>query len=296
MALEQKLENLEGNLKVAYKQAVPGTLLHADQLNQARMTDATLRNKWYYTPDGEVYSVDDGVETWRVTREASNPVLNHIDEAFPQLLSTGNYKVSETDFAAVKAAADTLTVKIADLMLQGDNSEYGFIQVRTKDGLVWTGKKDWRGREVYESANATQNAVINRFGFTQEYLGLLHDRKKNEIRDIEVIRIFALKPDYVKEAAKDGPMGRASWLYYFYSSSIFYADGHSISNDGRLRGVRREVIAEGDALKNKVPCAPQEVRLATMDEIRKYSAPFVPELLRAQYEAGLNSLGKVYKL
>ena len=51
MALEQKVENIPGNLRNAYKQAVPGTLLHVDELMRERITNLELRGLLFYTPD-----------------------------------------------------------------------------------------------------------------------------------------------------------------------------------------------------------------------------------------------------
>ena len=38
------LETITGNLRDAYKQLQPGTMLHVDQLMNERMTDSDLRN------------------------------------------------------------------------------------------------------------------------------------------------------------------------------------------------------------------------------------------------------------
>ena len=61
----------------------------------------------------------------------------------------------------------------------------------------------------------------------------------------------------------------------------------------RVGGVRGGVVAPGgDAPKNQVPGTPSEVKLATFDEVRSYSARFVPDVAREQFEAGLRNLYK----
>mgnify|MGYP001575350365 CR=1 FL=1 len=49
-----KLDIIVGNLRDAYKQAVPGTLLHVDELMRERITNLELRGLWFFTPDGAV--------------------------------------------------------------------------------------------------------------------------------------------------------------------------------------------------------------------------------------------------
>ncbi|HIG93772.1 TPA: hypothetical protein HA234_06260 [Candidatus Woesearchaeota archaeon] len=54
-----------------------------------------------------------------------------------------------------------------------------------------------------------------------------------------------------------------------------------------MRGVRREVIAVGDAVKNQVPSVPSEVKGATVDEILTFSREYVSSKIWAEYEAGM---------
>ena len=44
--------NIPGNLKDAYKSAVPGTLRHVDELMNERRTNEALRTQCFYTADG----------------------------------------------------------------------------------------------------------------------------------------------------------------------------------------------------------------------------------------------------
>ncbi len=134
------LENFFGNLKDAYKQLQPGTMLHVDQLINERRTNEELRNQWFYTADGEIYFLD-GVSktpTLAITREAQNPVLQHIDDAFDQLLNNHNYRVLQADFAKALTAPDTVLVALPNLRLQGNDAEWRYLKIRTDDGFIKT--------------------------------------------------------------------------------------------------------------------------------------------------------------
>ncbi len=279
MALEQKLENLDGNLRDAYKQAVPGTVLCVDQLMKERITNPELRDLWFYTADGEVYSMDNGTPTLRITRETVNPVLKNIDAASEQLVNHRNYLVPSAEFAAVKSASDTVVIDLTKLRLQGKENEWCYLAVNTSTTIT--------------DYNPEEQKLLGRvFGASSDY-ALIMEMLRQSLQRIQETKIFVLNPDYVKTEAKNEPVGRASWLVNFLNGcSYFDADNRGINSLSRVRGVRREVIAEGDASKNKVPSAPLEIKLATFDEVKEYSAGFVPDVVLKQFEAGLRKLYK----
>src|SRR3989344_8852243 len=94
------LETITGNLRDAYRQLQPGTMLHVDELMNERRTHADeqvckeLRKQWFFTADGEIYFWD-GVSktsTLAITREAHNPVLQNLDVAFELSTKYGIYR------------------------------------------------------------------------------------------------------------------------------------------------------------------------------------------------------------
>ncbi|MEK6938980.1 MAG: hypothetical protein AABX04_08130 [Nanoarchaeota archaeon] len=249
MALEQKIENIDGNLRDAYKQAVPGTLKHVDELMRERRDDASLRDLWFYTADGEVYSMYNGTPTLRITRKAVNPVLNNIDDAFIQLTTQENYFVTPEDFAAVKAANDTVTIDLTKLELSGKEKEWRYLAVDTSKDIG--------------DYNPEQQKLLKRvFGPTEADYDANMAKLRTSPQRIAETKIYVLAPDYVKANAKKDAIGRASWLYYFNYYSCFNAVVRTIYYDSRVRGVRREVVAAGDASETpSVPIAPQEMTL-----------------------------------
>ncbi len=231
MVLEQKLENIPGNLKDAYKQAVPGTVLCVDQLMKERITNPGLRDLWFYTADGEVYSVDNEIPTLRITREAVNPVLKNIDVAFEQLVHQGNYLVPSAEFAAVKAAADTVVIDLSQLTLRGEEKEWRYLAVDTSKEL--------------SQYNAEEQKLLGRvFGAGSDYSLVMEMLRQSPPRITET-KVFVLAPDYVKANASVDPVGRASWLNIFFNISGFVADDRGINNSSyRLRGVRKASVSE----------------------------------------------------
>jgi len=288
--MTQTLENITGNLRDAYKQAEAGTVLCVDQLMKERLTNTELRQNWFYTADGNVYSMDGKIPTLRITREATNPILKNIDEAFTQLVNNGNYLVGSSDFETVKSALDTVVIDLTKLKLQGNEKEYRYLAVDTSKGL---GKY-----------NPEQQKLLTRvFGSDVDYAKVMEMLRTPPHR-INETKVYVLAPDYVKANAKTDPIGRASWLLNFLNYSNFFAVDRNFSDYGRLCGVRREVVVpealyqqshERSDLRNasakvKVPSAPQEISSATIEEILTFSKDYVPQKLWPEYESGVRQI------
>ena len=70
--------NIPGNLKDAYKQAVADTLLHVDELMNARRINPitpqgdNLRYESFFTADGQIYFVDRTTPKLAITQEPNN--------------------------------------------------------------------------------------------------------------------------------------------------------------------------------------------------------------------------------
>ncbi|MFA6462017.1 MAG: hypothetical protein WCV90_07170 [Candidatus Woesearchaeota archaeon] len=221
------LENIIGNLRDAYKQAVPGTVLCVDQLMAERRTNPELRDNWFYTADGMVYSMDEGIPTLRITREATNPILKNIDTAFDQFMNKGNYLVPSAEFEAVKTAADTVTIDLTKLTSQGIDHEYRFLAVDTSKHL--------------SKYNAEEQKLLERvFGVGDDYTQVMEMLRTSRLR-IRQTRVYVLNPWYVTMKGAN-IIGRASWLYSLNGNSNFGVSDRDIRlGNFRVRGVRREV-------------------------------------------------------
>jgi|GEM_PF-1639707 len=231
--LSGPLETIRGNLRNAYKKLQPGTLCHVDELTTERRTNPDLRSQWFYTADGNVYSVDNGTPTLHITREAANPILNNIDDAFTQLTTNGNYKVLQVDFDAVKSAADTVTIDLTKLTLQGNDPEWCYIKIPTKTPSVMN--------KGYNKLNQEERKLAERvYG---QGIDFVENMKMLKDVGITETRVYVLNPTYVQEKATESPVGRASWLNIFDSNSSFGAVDRNISDNNRVRGVHREEVA-----------------------------------------------------
>ncbi|MBU4352296.1 MAG: hypothetical protein KJ939_04400 [Nanoarchaeota archaeon] len=274
------LENVTGDL-LAYKELEPGTFQHVDQLTTERRTNHGLRNQWFHTADGELYTVQKKEHLWVITREPQNLVLENIEEAYRQLTGQGNYFPDANAAQSSLEHEDSVVVNLKGLKLVKDNDQYGHFVVDPK---------------AVNKLNTEQRKVAQRiYGPDEENFGLNMEMFAGAGKTPYV---FVLMPDYVNGTLKSNDkkfVGRASWLFYFCSSSGFSAVDRDVGN-GRLalRGVRR-VIAAGDAPENEVPSAPQEterVRSPTMEEILAVSRTHVPKFGWESFQA---EIGKLYK-
>ncbi|MDP3728285.1 MAG: hypothetical protein Q8R18_02410, partial [bacterium] len=121
------LENIVGNLREAYALVEPETMLHSDELQLERLTNSELRNFPFYTAEGNLYDMHEGKSRLSITRRDHNLILSHIDDAYTQLLSTGNYHSDREESNASFAARSTVCIDLKQLRLFGDNNEWGYI-------------------------------------------------------------------------------------------------------------------------------------------------------------------------
>lgn len=215
---KMKFENIEGDLKEAYLQCKKGTMLHVDELMTERLTNAELRDKWFYTADGNVYFVKDGVPYWAITREKDNPILQNINEAFTQLVDNHNYVLTPKQLASVLKSKETMVFNLNQLDLKERNSEWSFLDIDT--------------------SNFKKSKLLVRI-YGKNVSKVMKCLKDNKISST---RIYVLNPKYVMEKAKYAPLGRASWLDNFSSGSYFGAIDRSVGNHSCVRGVRRGSI------------------------------------------------------
>ncbi len=278
------LETITGNLKEGYKQLQSGTMLHVYELMNERRDNHELRTQWFYTADGEVYFLD-GVRktpTLAMTKEAHNPVLQNIDDAFDQLTGKGNYTVLDQDFKQALAAPDTLLITLPNLRLSKHDAEFSYLPFGTTPAK-------------YAKLNDEER------NFAERVYGQGDDFAKNmkmlKEAGIGETRIWLLNPEYVQKHAQEGAIARASWLSNFNDSSRFSADDRGINDHDRVRGVRRGSEATGvpaghGAQKSGSPYRENARVGPSFDEVLAYSASYVPEVAREQFEAGLRNLYK----
>ncbi len=225
---QRTLETITGDLR-AYAQLVPGTFLHADQLTTERRTNTELRNRWYYTADGPLYSLEGANQTPTLflTRESDNLVLRHLNDkvnsSYEQLKDTKNYRPGAGEARQSMGAKDTLQIDLTKLRLRGDDTEWRYLEIDT---------------QKYKKLKVEERKLAERY-FGQDTSFTANMRMLKEA-GIDATKIFVLNPEYVQREAQTGPVGRASWLYGFNYISILVAYGRGVSSGSRVRGVRRE--------------------------------------------------------
>ena len=228
------IETVEGRLASAYRLLRPETILHVDELTKERRTnsvtpDGNLRNQWFYTADGEVYSLqgEKNIPTLAITRGSSNPLFQDstIDVYCQQLLENNNYRPTPEETERVLHAEDTVVIDLTRLTLQKGDKESSYLAIDTGE---------------YKTLNSEEKKLAQRvygkdYGFTQA-MTMLADAH------IKETRVWVLNPEYVRIYAQESPLGRASWLYNFHYNSDFDTSDRCIGGCSRARGVRREVV------------------------------------------------------
>src|SRR3989338_6329946 len=232
------LVTIEGNLRDAYKQLQPGTMLHAYQLkNERRTNHDELRKQKLYTADGGIYFLyGTQVPILAITREAYNPVLQNIDNAFEQLTSNQNYTVLFQDFEQALAVPETVLVSLPNLRLSKHDAEFSYLSLGTTPAKY--NQLNYEERKLAERVYAKGNDFV-------QNMKMLKDAGIGETR------IWVLNPDYVRKHAGEGAIARASWLYNFDSNSQFYADDRGIDDHSRVRGVRGASVSEQGASEGR---------------------------------------------
>src|SRR3989344_3908158 len=133
------------NLYEAYKKRIPVTMLHVDELISLRVSDfysdsssffpdCSLRPQDFYTADGMFYFLagESKTPTLVITREAHNPVLLNIDDAFKQLTTgNSNYHPRPKDVNKALAAPDTVLIPLPTLRLTKGDSDCSSLVIGT---------------------------------------------------------------------------------------------------------------------------------------------------------------------
>ncbi len=276
------LETIVGDLR-AYSELEPGTFLHGDQLTAEQVQDTSLKRRVFYVADGPLYSLEGKkrAPTLFLTREPDNLVLRHLNDevnsSFDQLVKTGNFRPSTEEARKAMEAKDTLRIDLTKLRLKGDSAEWGYVEISTTN---------------YDRLNAEERKLAERFyGQGTAFVAAMKALQEDAISST---RVFVLNPDYVRKEAVAGNVARAAWRDNFGGGAYSDAVVRYVSYRGGLRGVRRASEASRKAPEGR---AAQKEGTATLvapsfEQVLAYSAGFVPESARGQYEAGLRKLFK----
>ncbi len=231
-------EIISGNLGAVRQLTDAGYRLQtARELQNDRCKDGqeSLQNDWFYVADGNVFYQDpkNDALSWAHTDGEHNLVIQpqYLKRALKDLPQTYIFRSdnAQESWDSIKNRS-TKRFALSDLKLVREDDEFSFMPIKT-------GK--------YDALTPVQQKAANLVGFTPRNVAYLKQK------GIKETRLWLLNPKYIAQVLADGkdPFWRASWLSYFGDLSDFSADVRGVDGVDHLRGVRREVIPEGDALK-----------------------------------------------
>lgn len=215
--------------------------LQADRVNEVKsvgLNNSQLTKQWFWTADFPLYVKEGNDVVLYFARGKDNLVFNDIDNATKQLSKDNNYFVNnKSDIESVINSDTTLKIALSDLKLEGNDSEWRYFSIDTKN---------------YDKLNDTQRVFAERVHGEGE--AFKNTMKMLSDSGIKTTRMYVLNPDYVKKKLKDSNaegIARVSALDGFSNSSDFGADCRGVvDNLRRLRGVLKG--AEGTTQKNDV--------------------------------------------
>lgn len=217
--LERKLDVESGALADVFPLFDSSTLQHANEIMTARRTDASLRNRRFWTADFPMYGIEDGEAVLYFAPREHNLIFRDIQNATSQLLllRSQNYVPPKEGIEEVVAASKTgvvLKVNLSNLRLKGIGTEWKYFEVDTNN---------------LDSLNPDERKFADRI-YGQNNVGKT--------------RIYVLNPDYVKKQLKgkeESAIGRASSLGWADAGSWFNADDRNVDYVVcGLRGVLKE--------------------------------------------------------
>ena len=209
-----KLETIVAPLAAGYSLLEPASFQTSAQITTARRTNEALRNRWFYTANFSVYTIEEGKEILYFGGIPANPILGNIDEACRQLINNQNYRINTDEMDAIKEAEKSglvLRLEMAELGLKESNEEFSCLEIDT-------GNPD----KLKKYQRALAEAAFDKGQDFIENMKMLNGSYGND-KKIKTTGIYILNPKYVRKEAKNGAIARAGFLYGFnYFSYFFY--------------------------------------------------------------------------
>lgn len=256
----ENIVNIRDNLRDAYKQAVPGTMRHVDELMNERRTNpiATDGDKigdhWMYTADGVIYFIDGGIPKVAITREADNLVLRHIDEAFTQLTNGGIYHPNPDEAEAAIKSKDTEVFDLTKLQLHIPVDTYGTFDFSPlSHHELYRPGDDLCPNRLKMNGYGWDNISHEGHRLSQRVYGVNEGRDGGDfVKNMAMLKyagvrttgVMVLTPNYVREHAQNGPIamttGLSSTVNPFYETrgAIFTTCNAKIDEAFILRAAR----------------------------------------------------------
>jgi hypothetical protein len=183
---------------------VPHSAIHADEICQLRLDNQELRATPILTYDFPLYAVKGGQPVLLIPRYENSPVFKRAGGAIWKPDDHKNLWFSPDDLEAAELAPGTCSVSVAELDLEGDSAEWGFLRIDTEryDRSHQEGGFNRQQRTLVERIFRSGDEFRSSMGMVQE---ANHDYSV----------MLVLKPRYVlqKVGQTGNVIARASVLY-----------------------------------------------------------------------------------
>lgn len=227
-----------GPLDRTYGLFVPNTINTGTQLSAERITNETLRDKWFYTANTGLATIRNGKLLLGIGGNAAFNVVFGADteSVCTELKDKGYVNLKPYQIGAIlilEKSGEVVFVDPKNLNLQGNDSEYMSFPIRTAN---------------YDKDVTTARAPFVNAGFgSGDMLSRVMDNLKSN-GNISETGVYTMNPEHAAENFRDNEIvARAGRLGVFGVDSRFSAVGRDVGYaGGALRGVLRK-SAEGAA-------------------------------------------------
>lgn len=239
---------ITNNLADGYASLEEGTFQEASEIQIQRRTDADLRNRWFYVANLPLFRMNGRALEYGLSgRQTFDAIAGaDIQDFSRQILKNGVYLLTPSKTEQLeKLAEDIVWVKASHLRLQKEDDAWSYFLVNTSD--INAEKLNEAQRAFAAKAHGSLDSKYDSGQESHDYgetMKMLSGR-------ISQTKFWLPKPNHIKKHIPKGKIvARAGRLFSFGSNSYFDASDRGIDIPCvYLRGVRRQEIPEGDAIK-----------------------------------------------
>ena len=110
--MKQELTSIRGVLAESLKQIDIKTWQSAKEINKERKTNVDLSDKWFWTSDIALYTIERGKCYLYLGSKEVNPIAKRPDEICGEIMNQNNYYPTDEEVKAIKKHKNTLRFEL----------------------------------------------------------------------------------------------------------------------------------------------------------------------------------------